>query len=411
MTARSGRDAGRVVIIGGGLAGYSAAEQLRALGHEAPITLIDAEPTSYDRPPLSKRLFEDDFSVASLAFTTPERLTDLDIGTLFSRRATALDPGAASVALDDGTVVAADTVLLATGGRARTLPIPGADLPGVHVLRSFADAIGIRDAVRNDTRVVVIGAGLIGAELASSLVRRGATVTLVDPVAAPLAPAVGELMAEHLHTMHAAHGVDLVVGITAGIETADDHLTVTIDDGRMLDADVVIVGVGIIPNSSLAEDAGLDVDNGILIDSRFRTSANRVFAAGDVARHRAEDGSLRRREEHWEAAQLSGRESAYGMLGLEVPPRGAAWFWSDRHGVHLEAVGRLSGPGELIVRAGGAHPAVFLRDGGLLVGAAAIDDNNLVRAARRLIDLRVPVTPSDLADDTVSLRALLKAAR
>lgn len=405
------RDAGRVVIVGGGLAGYSAAEQLRALGHSGPVTIIDREPASYDRPPLSKRLFDEDFTVESLAFAAGEQLAAKEIEARFGRTAIAIRPDAGEVDLDDGTVVEADTILLATGGRARALPVPGADLPGVRVLRTFDDAIGIRDAAAAGDRVVVIGAGLIGAELASSLVRHGAGVTLIDPVVTPLVPALGEPMAQHLHGMHAANGIDVVVGATERIDASGDRLLVQVAGGPAIAADLVVVGIGILPDAGLAAEAGLEVDDGVLVDAHHRTSAPGVYAAGDVARARTPDGSLLRREEHWEAAQLAGQEAAYGMLGLDAPPRGAAWFWSDRHGVHLEAVGRLSGDGDVVVRDGGAHPAVFLVSDGVLVGAAAVDDNNTVRAARRLIDQRIPVTADQLADASVSLRSLLKAAR
>lgn len=407
MTAR---DPGRVVIVGGGLAGYSAAEQLRALGHGKPITLVDSEPASYDRPPLSKRLFDRDFTVESLEFADSEKFAGEGIDTFFGRTATSIDVDAASVTLDDGTTIPADTILLATGGRARTLPIPGSDLPGVHVLRTFSDAWAIRERAKRGGRAVVIGAGLIGAELASSLHHAGAHVTLIDPIAVPLVPAVGETMATHLHDMHAANGIVIVVGITAAIDSRSGRLTVMVDGGQRLEADLVVVGVGITPRIELAEAAGLAIDNGILVGPDHRTSADRVFAAGDAARLLV-DGAPQRREEHWEAAQLSGRDAAYGMLGLDVPRRGAAWFWSDRHGAHLEATGRLSGPGDLVVREGGAHPAVFLLDEGMLVGAAAVDDNNTVRAARRLIDQRVPVTAAELSDASVSLRSLLRAGR
>jgi NADPH-dependent 2,4-dienoyl-CoA reductase/sulfur reductase-like enzyme len=190
-----------------------------------------------------------------------------------------------------------------------------------------------------------------------------------------------------------------------------DGLEVVLDDGTRCAADLVVVGIGIIPNVELAESAGIEVDGGLLVSADYRTSAPDVFAAGDVIRLRGEDGALLRREEHWEAAQLSGQHAAYGMLGLEPPSRGAPWFWTDRHGIHLEAVGRLSGPGDVVVREGGDHPAVFLLDEGLLAGAAAIDDAMTVRAARRLIDQRIPVSRGELSDPSVPLRSLLKARR
>lgn len=405
------RDAGRVVVVGSGIAGYSAAVQLRSLGHDGPITLVDSEPAAYDRPPLSKRLFDDDFGLDGLAFDSAEGLARKRIGTRFGRTVVSLDAEALAVELDDGSRLDADTILLTVGGRARSLPVPGAELPGVHVLRSFADAQAIRSRVAPGTRAVVIGAGLIGAELASALVRAGAAVTLVDPSPVPLVPAVGRLLAEHLHGMHRANGVDVVLGRTAEIIPAEGHLVVVVEEGARLDAELVVVGIGLVPDTKLAERAGLETDDGVLVDESYRTSARGVFAAGDVARRRDDAGGLHRREEHWEAARLSGQHAAAGMLGLDVPARGAPWFWSDRHGVHLEATGTLTGPGELVVREGGAHPAVFLVADGLLAGAAAVDDTATVRAARRLIDQRIPVTAGQLGDPALPLRALLRSVR
>lgn len=405
------RDAGNVVIIGAGLAGYNAATQLRTLGHEGSITVVDAEPGSYDRPPLSKRLFEPDFSLDQLSFASAEALAEKRIGTRFDSRVVALNAAIGTVRLADGSELQADTILIATGGRARQLPIPGAHLPGVSVLRTFDDAIALRETVKPGTRVAVVGAGLIGAELASALREAGAEPTLIDPVETPLVPAVGELMAAHLHAMHEPRGVRVVTGLTSEFVKVAGSLEVRLADGTAIPTDRIVVGVGIVPNVELAVEAGIETDNGIVIDANYRTSAERVFAAGDVARTRGEDGELLRREEHWDAAQFSGQHAAYGMLGREIPDRGVSWFWSDRHGHHLEACGRLTGSGELVLRESDEHPAVFLVEDSVLQGAAAIDDTQLVRAARRLIDQRIPVTAAELSDPQLSLRSLLKAAR
>ncbi len=407
---RMPRDAGRVVIVGGGLAGFSAAENLRRRGHDGPITVVDSQPDLYDRPPLSKELFDDEFGLDRLAFATAEKLAAARIEVRSRHAVTSLDADAPSVTLDSGEILAADTILLATGGRARTLSIEGADSPRVHVLRTLADAEEIRTAVQSGCYAVVIGGGLIGAEIASSLRKAGAVVTLIDPVETPLAPVVGSALATHLHAMHELNGVAVRVGLTTAIEPAGDRVKVVLDSGERLVGDVVIVGVGIVPNVELARDAGIEVDDGILVDDDYRTSAPKVFAAGDVARHRDTDGVRRRREEHWEAAQLDGQAAAAAMLGLAKPARGAPWFWSDRHGAHLEMVGRLVGEGTVVTREAGPHPSVFLLDDGLLVGAASIDDSNVVRAARRIIDQRIPVTSDELADPSVSLRSLLKSA-
>jgi NADPH-dependent 2,4-dienoyl-CoA reductase/sulfur reductase-like enzyme len=407
--ASTPRSAGRVVIVGGGLAGFSAAENLRALGHAGDITIVDSEPWLYDRPPLSKELFDEGLALDRLSFATDQKLADARIGVRTGQAVTAIDPDAASVTLESGEVLPADTILLATGGRARTLSIPGATSPNVHVLRTLADAQAIRDAVRPGCRAVVVGAGLIGAETASSLRVAGAEVTLVDPAATPLAGVLGDALAARLHAMHTQNGVVVRVGVPTAIHPVGERVDVMLERGERIPADVVVVGIGIVPNDELARAAGIEVDDGILVDDDYRTSAPKVFAAGDVARHRDSEGERHRREEHWEAAQLNGQAAAAAMLGLPRPPRGASWFWSDRHGVHFEMTGRLVGEGTVVTRESGAYPAVFLIDDGLLVGAASIDDPNVVRAARRIIDQRIPVIAGELADPSVSLRSLLKA--
>ncbi len=403
------RDPGRVVIVGGGLAGFSAAETLRALGYGGTITIVDSEPGLYDRPPLSKELFDEDLALDRLAFATDDKLADSRIGVRTGCTVTEIDADAASVTLDSGEVLPADTILLATGGRARRLSIPGADSPLVHVLRTLGDAQAIRAAVRPGVRAVVVGGGLIGAETASSLRVAGAQVTIVDPAQTPMAGILGEAMATQLHDLHRRGDIALRVGLPTAIEASGDRVDVVLEGGERLPADLVVAGIGIVPNDELARAAGIEVDNGILVDDQYRTSARRVFAVGDVARHRDSEGTTFRREEHWEAAQINGRAAAAAMLGLPAEPRGAPWFWSDRGGVHFEMVGRLTGGGTTVVRDSGEYPATFLIDDGLLVGAASINDPNVVRAARRIIDQHIPVTADELADPSVSLRSLLKA--
>lgn len=402
------REAGKVIIIGGGIAGLSAARSLRSLGHIDPITIVDPEPCAYDRPPLSKKLFDPDFGLESVKLADSASLGRLNIGSRFGSRAVGIDVEAGAVLLNDAETLPADTILLATGGRARMPRIPGIDSSAVHVLRTFADAQRLRAAVHKDSRVIVVGAGLIGAELASVLRSRGNAVTLVDPVEMPLAPAVGETMAATLHGMHEPRGVEVLNGLVERVEGQRGNATAVLVDGRRIDGDIVVVGVGIEPRDNIARAAGIEVRNGIAVDEGYRTSAANVFAAGDVALRTV--GKVSRREEHWEAAQLSGEHAAYAMLGLPVPERGAGWFWSDRHGVHLEVVGRMTGSGTEVSRTSSGRLAVFLVDNDRLVGAAALDDPMTVRAARRLIDQQLPVTSSALADPSVPLRSLLQAA-
>jgi NADPH-dependent 2,4-dienoyl-CoA reductase/sulfur reductase-like enzyme len=393
-----------LVVVGGGLSGYTLAKALRAHDFTGRITVIEQEPALYDRPPLSKAAIISDALLADLQFTTPEQLAAMGVDVVCGRRVVALENGAV---LDDGTVVRGDAVVLATGGRPRVLPFRGNDAPVVHTLRTFSDTQRIKAAARPGGRILVVGAGLIGAELTSSLCALGVHVTLIDPVEVPLIPAAGESVARRLHEMHGEHGVDVRVGSILEIVDRDGEYTAVLDDGSRFPVDAVVVGAGIVPNTELAESAGLTVDGGVVVDERHYAGSG-VYAIGDVARVRGSDGELRRREEHWEAAQHDAEELAVILVGDDPAPRSAPWWWSDRYHVHVEGVGRMTGSGLTIVRS--PHVAFHLDDG-LLVGAVSIDDSQTVRAARRMIDQRIPVAAADLADPSVSLRDLLRGSR
>lgn len=399
-----------VVIVGGGLAGFTTATALRDGGFAEPITIVESEPASYDRPPLSKSAFAAGLGIEAIAFADVERFRQLAIDTRFGRTAVSIDPDAGTVVLDDGTVLSAARIVLATGGVPRRPACEPSGTRLVSVLRTFADAQRIRALATPGSRAIVAGGGLVGAELTAQLRALGVGVTLVDRNEVPMIPAFGETLARHLHAMHAAHGVDVRIAALEAIEERGDVVVATLSDGSVVQADQLVAGLGITAASRLAEAAGLRVEDGIVVDREHRTSHPRVFAAGDAARFDG-PGGLERREEHWEAAELAGRETAAAILGQPPLTRGARWFWSDRYGVHVEVVGRLVGGGAEIVRETGEHPTVFRVDGGLLVGAASVDDPMTVKAARRIIDQAIPVTPEQLADPSISLRSLLRPSR
>lgn len=395
--------AGRVVIVGGGIAGWTVATSLRSQGHDGEIVVVEREAACYDRPPLSKTVLAEAAALADIAFADASTIAAQHLDVRCGRTAVALDAGTRSITLDDGTRLAADAIVLATGAAAAPPSFPGGDLPGVLTLRTYADAARLR-ALRG-ARVAVVGAGLIGAEAAAALCTGGSTVTLVDPNRTPGERAFGPTMAAHLHELHRAAGVDLRVGTVERV-TAGDGLRVQLADGARIEVDGVLVGTGIRIDTSLAGAAGIEVDGGIVVDEAGRTSAPGVYAAGDATRRRRPSGLAPVRG-HWEAAQLDGHDVAAAILGVEVSPRGTDWFWSDRYGHHLEVVGDLGGAGREVVRPG-PHPTVFRVSDGMLRGAASVDDPMAVRAARRLIDRGVPVDPERLADPDVPLRSLLQ---
>ncbi|GER22744.1 hypothetical rubredoxin/ferredoxin reductase [Zafaria cholistanensis] len=398
-----------VTIVGGGMAGFTVAKELRSRGFEGALTIVDPAGLPYDRPPLSKDYLLGKRGAGDIQFAPAAWFEDHKVGVV-TGTATALRPDEGAVVLADGTELVADRIVLATGGHARRLPIPGGDLESVVELRTREDADRLRSLLVPGVRLAIVGAGLIGAEVASSALAFGAEVVLIDPVDPPLVPAVGPELARRLHDMHSEHGIKVVTGVPTAIAADGAGHRIQMGEHGSIDADVVLVGIGIVPETALAESAGLDIDNGILVDESQRTSHPNVYAAGDSARTRMADGTLLRRAEHWEHAMFTGKTAAAALLGQDLPVHGASWFWSDRHGVHVEGVGSMAAEGTTIIREDGGKPAIALRvdPQGYLVGCAAIDGGLAVRAARRIIDRRILVDRDKLADPSIDLKKLAR---
>ncbi|MGJ9403685.1 FAD-dependent oxidoreductase [Arthrobacter sp. KK5.5] len=398
-----------VTIVGGGMAGFTTAKELRSRGYTGSLAIIDPEGLPYDRPPLSKDYLLGSRSSEQILLSAAAWFEEHHVEVV-TGRAVALRPDAGVVVLEDGTERAADRIVLATGGSARRLDIPGGDLESVLELRNRADADKLRGLLKPGVRLAIIGAGLIGAETASSAIALGADVTLIDPVDPPLVPAVGPELAGRLHRMHTERGVRLVTGIPAAITVDDAGHHVGMDDGSTIDADLVLVGIGIVPETALAASAGLDIDNGTLVDEHQRTTHPLVYSVGDSSRTRLPDGTLLRRAEHWEHAMNTGTTAAASLLGQDLPAHGASWFWSDRHGVHVEGVGSMLGEGSVVLRERDGVPLASFRldPDGYMGGCAAIDGGLTVRAARRIIDRRILVDPAKLADPDIDLKKLAR---
>jgi NADPH-dependent 2,4-dienoyl-CoA reductase/sulfur reductase-like enzyme len=399
-----------ILIVGASAAGVSAAKALRANGFSDGIVLIDADPNlPYERPPLSKRVLEEaDVMATDFPLLTAEQAETLGVELRLGQRVEALDADALTLTLWGGETLSGRAILLATGGRARRLPLPGVDLAGVHVIRNFADADALRADLQAANSVAVIGGGLIGTEAAVALARTGKPVAWIDSAEKPLAHIFPTAIADHLITAHLAIGLTLHPGarikqlVASGARVAG----VELDGGVFIPADVVILGVGMAPEDGLAQAAGLSVSNGVHVDHEHRTSAPGVFAAGDVAAFVDPASGLRKRHEHWRAAEEQGANAARAMLGLPLLAPSVPWFWSDQGAHHVEMAGHRTG--DAITRPGGKGPIVFEMDGDRLACVASVNEPNAVRIGLRLIQSGRPVDRAALADPTSDLRALLK---
>lgn len=402
----------RVVMVGAGIAGVATCAGLRAAGYRGDLLLIDAGERPYDRPPLSKGYLAGQKDGEAIALQPSQWYAEHQVELMSETTVLGLDTGTLTVSTSAGDV-SGDAVVIATGGRAAVPPVPGVADARVHVLRDVEDAERLRDALRPGCRVLVVGAGLIGAEAASTLVDLGMSVTMVDPVDPPLAAVVGTAVARWMHDSHVERGIDLRHAGVARLVASPEGIVAHLDDGSTpVVVDQVLLGVGMVPRDELAAVAGLDVDRGVLVDHCQRTSRPGVFAIGDVARQRDEAGLPLPRVEHWEGAQDGAARLVAHLMGLDAPADRAPWFWSDRHGHHVEVVGALVDGSELVWRGdpSAAPFAVFAIEGDRLLGAVAVDDTKVVRAARRIIDQQIRVDPAALADVSTDPRQLVRPA-
>ncbi|WJZ03615.1 NAD(P)/FAD-dependent oxidoreductase [Corynebacterium freiburgense] len=395
-------------IIGGGIAGFTLASELRSRGYAGEITIIDPNGLPYDRPPLSKEILSGEKNAEQLLLAPRSWYEEQGVNVVRGQVGR-IAPENRELVMEDGSTRGYDNLVLATGGIPRN--IPAFEHLSVFVLRTVEDAENLKKVLTKGVHLAIVGAGLIGAEVASSARELGAEVTLIDPAPIALVPALGEELARRLHALHKANGVHTITGLTTSIEHTEHGYAITIDGHDAVQADYVLLAVGIVPEERLARSAGLDCDGGVLVDYAQRTSLENIWAIGDCARTRNEDGTLLRRHEHWESAVFEAQTAAASITGQELPQHGAAWFWTDRYGVHVEGVGSMTEEGETVLRPnkhGEPEVAFRVRPDGTLAGCAAIDNGMAVRAARRIIDRRIVVAPEQLRDPNVNLKKLAR---
>jgi NADPH-dependent 2,4-dienoyl-CoA reductase/sulfur reductase-like enzyme/nitrite reductase/ring-hydroxylating ferredoxin subunit len=371
-----------VVIVGAGAAGAAAAEALRRYGYTGPISMIGVE-APVDRPNLSKDYLAGTAPEEWMPLRSAEFYDEAGIDLISGEAVAGIDPTARSVHLEGGRQLAYGALLLATGAEPRRLDVPGGDLPHVHYLRSLEDSRAIIAALEDATRVAVIGAGFIGLEVAASLRHREIEVTVIAPEDVPLAELVGETLGHFVEDLHREHGVEFRLGRGVTEIRAGE---VILDDGSGVAADLVVIGIGVIPRTDLGDSAGLNVDDGIVVDDHLLTSDPNIWAAGDVARYPGPDGEPVR-VEHWVLAERQGQAVARNMLGNDMPFAEPPFFWSQHYDVPINVTGHLAGWDEELVR-GDPHErdvlVGYLKAGVVRAVASIYRDSDSLRAENAL---------------------------
>jgi len=401
--------AAHVVILGAGHAGGTAAALLRQYGHEGPITLVGEEPIPpYQRPPLSKAWLKGEANAEDLELKTASFYPEHDIDFRPSTRALSLNRGDKTVTLSDGSQVAYDALILATGARAIALPIPGSDLQGLLFLRTAADAEALKAAIGPGKRLAVVGGGYIGLEVAASGRALGADVVVLEKEERLLARVACETLSDFFRGYHEKQGVTFELGCSVeSFEGKDGHVTgVRLADGRAIACDAVVVGVGARPNDEIAADAGLETARGVVVDLQARTSDPAIFAIGDVAHRPMPIYDRMFRMESVPNALEQAKQAACAITGRPPPPGECPWQWSDQYDLKLQIAGYAFDANEILVRGDPASGkfAVFHLQGDLVQSVEAINSPPEFMMGKQLILGRKPVTKAKLADPSVSMK-------
>lgn len=399
------------VMVGAGLTSARAVEALREAGNEDRVVLIGSEShPPYERPPLSKDYLRGERDEPTWALDRnwyDEHNVELKTG----RTVTMVHPADHQVLVDGGDPVTWSKLLFATGAEPRKIGIPGHELDGIHYLRDVESSDSLGAAIRDGSaRVVVVGAGWIGSEVAASARQKGCDVTVIEPAAVPLERVLGQEMGGFYRDVHIRQGVEFHFG--TGVEVFEGSGAVErvrTSDGKTIEADLVVVGIGVIPRTALAEEMGVDCDNGILTDASLRTNVPGVFAAGDVANAYHPFYDRRIRVEHWANATRQGRAAGRALAGGEVSYEEIPYFYSDQYDVGMEYVGYASGEDELLVRGdvkSGEFIAFWLKDDRIAAGMN-VNVWDVSDTIRDLIKARVEVDRKVLADPATDLKSLL----
>lgn len=402
----------RVLIVGAGHAGARCALAVREQGWQGELVLIGEEADCpYERPPLSKAVLQHGADPADATILSLARASELGIRMLRGETVVGIDPGRHEVRLGSAHLAFHYThLVLATGSRPRTLPVPGTDLAGVHTLRTAADARTLAPALRPGASVVLIGGGFIGLEVAASALLRGCRVTVLETAPQLLARVLNFAIAGRMAALHRARGVDIRLGVRiVALEGLQSVRRVRLADGETIDADLVIVGVGALANDGLPTSAGMACADGVIVNNRAQTTAPQVLAIGDLARHQSLYSARNIRLESWENAELQARVAACTIAGTEPEPRGVPWFWTDQFDVNLQILGFPRSSDDIVMRGDFDSPSwcAFMMAEGRITGACLANAGRERRVIAQLMARNQPVGRAELADTQRPLKTLL----
>lgn len=396
------------VIVGAGHGAGQVVQSLRQEGFEGKIVLIGDEPyLPYQRPPLSKKYLAGELGIDRVYFKPPEFYEQAEVEQHLNTRVTSIDCNAKTVTLENGDTVPYDKLMLSTGSRVRELTCAGHDLPGVEYLRTIEDVDKIKPRFQEGARMVIIGAGYVGLEVAAVAVKHGLDVTVVEMAPRALARVTSPEISSFFDKVHSQEGVKLLYDHGVERLEGDGKLEKVIcSNGAELEADIAIVGIGILPNVELAEVAGIECDNGILVDEVSRTSDPDIFAAGDCANHPNGIYGRRMRLESVHNALEQAKSGAAAMCGKEKPYSQVPWFWSDQYELKLQTAGLLEGYTDVVIRGNPDErkfAAFYLKDG-LLIAVDAVNSPPEYMMGRKMIGDGARPDPEKLADTSVSMK-------
>jgi len=404
---------GTLVIVGGGLAGAKAAEGARAGGYQGRIVIAGDEGAApYERPPLSKAVLRGDADLNSTLVFDGKFYADQAIEVRTGVAVVGVDVKARRVDLADGDAMGFDNLIFTTGATPRRIEIPGADLAGVYYLRTASDSTRLQAAIKNAKRIAVIGAGWIGSEVAASARMMGADVVLIDPGLSPLHRVLGTKVAVVFQQLHSDHGVELRLGVGATeLRGASSVEQVVLSDGRVENADVVVVGVGALPRVELAAAAGLKVENGIVVDENLETSIPGIFAAGDAANAWHPRYQRYLRVEHWANARYQGAAAGHNATSHREAYDRLPYFYSDQYDLSLEYVGHAGSQDEVVIRGGleGRKCVAMYHRNGVVTAALTLNVTKVFKDLKAIIASGAPMDLKSLTDPDIPFADLVPA--